>query len=106
MFTRILVPTDFSEPSDAALVYAKAVARRFGASLHLMHVVENPAATGMLGGEFLIQDVTGIIAALKGRIANFKVPKRCFVVAELPRNAMGKVQKNLLREQHKGLFAA
>ena len=27
-----------------------------------------------------------------------------FVVAELPRNAMGKVQKNLLREQHAGLF--
>jgi acyl-coenzyme A synthetase/AMP-(fatty) acid ligase len=34
------------------------------------------------------------------RIANFKVPKRVFVVAELPRNAMGKVQKNLLRDQH------
>jgi malonyl-CoA/methylmalonyl-CoA synthetase len=33
------------------------------------------------------------------------VPKRVFVVPELPRNAMGKVQKNLLREQHKALFA-
>jgi malonyl-CoA/methylmalonyl-CoA synthetase len=47
-----------------------------------------------------------VIAALKGRIANFKVPKQVFVVSELPRNAMGKVQKNLLREQHKGLFGA
>jgi malonyl-CoA/methylmalonyl-CoA synthetase len=47
----------------------------------------------------------GIVGALKGRIANFKVPKHVFVVAELPRNAMGKVQKNLLRDQHKGLFA-
>ncbi|MFL6695129.1 MAG: AMP-binding protein, partial [Ramlibacter sp.] len=46
-----------------------------------------------------------VIAALKARLANFKIPKRCFVVAELPRNTMGKVQKNLLREQHKGLFA-
>ena len=46
-----------------------------------------------------------IVNALKGRIANFKVPKHVFVVAELPRNAMGKVQKNLLRDQHKGLFA-
>ena len=46
-----------------------------------------------------------LIAELKAQIANFKVPKRVFVVAELPRNAMGKVQKNLLREQHKGLFA-
>jgi malonyl-CoA/methylmalonyl-CoA synthetase len=46
-----------------------------------------------------------VIAALKSRLANFKIPKRCFVVAELPRNTMGKVQKNLLREQHKTLFA-
>ena len=45
-----------------------------------------------------------IVAALKNRIANFKVPKRAFVVDELPRNAMGKVQKNLLREQHAALF--
>ncbi len=45
-----------------------------------------------------------IAAQLKGQIANFKVPKRVDVVAELPRNAMGKVQKNVLREQHKSLF--
>ena len=47
-----------------------------------------------------------LIGALKAKIANFKVPKQVFVVDELPRNAMGKVQKNLLREQHKGLFAS
>ncbi len=41
-----------------------------------------------------------IIAALKAQLANFKIPKRCFVVADLPRNTMGKVQKNLLREQY------
>jgi len=40
-----------------------------------------------------------IVDALKGEIASFKVPKRVHVVAELPRNAMGKVQKNLLRER-------
>ena len=51
-------------------------------------------------------DPAATIAALKSRIANFKVPKQVFVVPELPRNAMGKVQKNLLREQHRGLFAA
>jgi malonyl-CoA/methylmalonyl-CoA synthetase len=49
-------------------------------------------------------DGPAIVAELKGRIANFKVPKHLFVVPDLPRNAMGKVQKNLLREQHKGLF--
>jgi malonyl-CoA/methylmalonyl-CoA synthetase len=42
----------------------------------------------------------GIIAAVRDRIANFKVPKRVFLVDDLPRNAMGKVQKNLLRQEH------
>ncbi len=46
-----------------------------------------------------------IVAALKARLANFKIPKRCVVVSELPRNTMGKVQKNLLREQYKNSFA-
>ncbi|NQW94874.1 MAG: malonyl-CoA synthase [Polaromonas sp.] len=46
-----------------------------------------------------------LIASLRSKLANFKIPKQCFVVAELPRNTMGKVQKNLLREQHKSLFA-
>ena len=49
-------------------------------------------------------DPAAIVAALKGRIAGFKVPKQVFVVAELPRNAMGKVQKNLLRDQYQGRF--
>ena len=50
-------------------------------------------------------DSAALLACIKGQIANFKVPKHLFVVADLPRNAMGKVQKNLLREQHKDLFA-
>jgi malonyl-CoA/methylmalonyl-CoA synthetase len=61
-------------------------------------VVVIPKAGAALDGD-------KIIAALKAQLANFKIPKRCFVVAELPRNTMGKVQKNLLREQHKSLFA-
>ena len=50
-------------------------------------------------------DAAAMIGKLKASIANFKVPKHLFVVPDLPRNAMGKVQKNLLREQHKALFA-
>ncbi|MEQ1683380.1 MAG: malonyl-CoA synthase [Burkholderiaceae bacterium] len=50
-------------------------------------------------------DAAQLVSELKSKIANFKVPKQVFVVNELPRNTMGKVQKNLLREQHKGLFA-
>ena len=49
-------------------------------------------------------DGEAITRLLKTRIANFKVPKALFVEAELPRNAMGKVQKKLLREEHQGLF--
>jgi malonyl-CoA/methylmalonyl-CoA synthetase len=45
-----------------------------------------------------------IVAQLKSQLANFKIPKRCFVVPDLPRNTMGKVQKNVLREQYKSLF--
>ncbi|MDP9909327.1 malonyl-CoA/methylmalonyl-CoA synthetase [Variovorax boronicumulans] len=51
-------------------------------------------------------DADAIVAELKAKLANFKIPKRCFVVPELPRNTMGKVQKALLRAEHKGLFAA
>lgn len=45
-----------------------------------------------------------ILAELKAKLANFKIPKRCFIQEELPRNTMGKVQKALLREQFKALF--
>jgi malonyl-CoA/methylmalonyl-CoA synthetase len=44
-------------------------------------------------------DAANIIASLKAQIAGFKVPKRVLLVDELPRNQMGKVQKNLLRER-------
>jgi malonyl-CoA/methylmalonyl-CoA synthetase len=45
-------------------------------------------------------DPAAIQSELKGRIANFKVPKRVHVTAQLPRNTMGKVQKNVLRETY------
>ena len=46
-----------------------------------------------------------LVADMKAKLANFKIPKHCVVVSELPRNTMGKVQKNLLRDQYKSLFA-
>ena len=45
-----------------------------------------------------------IMSALRERLAGFKLPKRVLFVDALPRNAMGKVQKNLLRERHAGLY--
>ena len=54
------------------------------------------------------QDLTpeAVIAAMKSQLASFKVPKAVFVVEALPRNAMGKVQKNVLRESYGETFSA
>ncbi|RWN31710.1 malonyl-CoA synthase [Mesorhizobium sp.] len=46
-----------------------------------------------------------IVGAIAGRLAKYKHPKRVIFVDELPRNTMGKVQKNLLRETYKDLYA-
>jgi malonyl-CoA/methylmalonyl-CoA synthetase len=45
-----------------------------------------------------------VLKALDGRLAKFKMPKRVFVVDELPRNAMGKVQKNILRDTYVDIY--
>jgi malonyl-CoA/methylmalonyl-CoA synthetase len=58
-------------------------------------VVPRPGAT---------LEPAAVIGALKERIAAFKVPKQVIVLDELPRNAMGKVQKNVLRERHGKAF--
>jgi len=49
-------------------------------------------------------DETSVLKALDGRLAKFKMPKRVFVVDELPRNAMGKVQKNILRDTYAKIY--
>jgi malonyl-CoA/methylmalonyl-CoA synthetase len=58
-------------------------------------VVANPAAF----------DEQATLAALDATLARFKQPKRFFLVDALPRNAMGKVEKNLLRERYGALFS-
>jgi len=47
-----------------------------------------------------------IIGAIAARVAKYKHPKRVIFVEELPRNTMGKVQKNLLRDAYKDLYAS
>ncbi len=64
----------------------------FGEALHVA-VVAKPGAA-------LTEQ--GVIAHVKGKLANFKVPKRVIFLAELPRNTMGKVLKNELRARHGG----
>jgi len=50
-------------------------------------------------------DEAAVLKALDGRLAKFKMPKRVIFVEELPRNAMGKVQKNILRDTYAGIYA-
>jgi malonyl-CoA/methylmalonyl-CoA synthetase len=50
-------------------------------------------------------DESSVLKALEGRLAKFKMPKKVIVVEELPRNAMGKVQKNILRDKYSRLFS-
>ena len=66
MFTRILVATDFSPQSDAALDYARAIAARFGGSMHLLHVVEDPRVSGIFGlsAPYITPDATGALTAI------------------------------------------
>lgn len=74
----------------------------FGEAVVAVVVKKLPnAGTGELSGPGLESGLeVAIIQACKQKLANFKVPKRVFVVAELPRNAMGKVQKSELRKRY------
>jgi malonyl-CoA/methylmalonyl-CoA synthetase len=58
----------------------------------------------VVGGKDCTLDEAAVLKALDGRLAKFKLPKRVFFVDDLPRNTMGKVQKNLLREQYKDIY--
>ena len=58
-------------------------------------IVKKPAAT-------LVE--ADVMSAIKGKLAAFKLPKRVFMVDDLPRNAMGKVQKNELRTRYVDTF--
>ncbi|MFH0301852.1 malonyl-CoA synthase [Bradyrhizobium sp. 31Argb] len=49
-------------------------------------------------------DESAVLNGLEGRLAKFKMPKRVFIVNELPRNTMGKVQKNILRDTYKDIY--
>jgi nucleotide-binding universal stress UspA family protein len=58
--TRILVATDFSAASGAALAFARTLASRFGASLHLLHVLEDPYVTGAFAPEVYAPPPAGL----------------------------------------------
>jgi malonyl-CoA/methylmalonyl-CoA synthetase len=67
----------------------------FGEAVVAIVVLTNPDQT---------LDEQKMISLLKDQLASYKVPKKIIVNPELPRNTMGKVQKNLLREEYGKLF--
>jgi malonyl-CoA/methylmalonyl-CoA synthetase len=66
---------------------------------------EGVAAVVVSDGTRTLDD-SSIITPLQDRLARFKQPKRVFIVEQLPRNTMGKVQKAQLRETYKDTFSA
>ena len=49
-------------------------------------------------------DILGLESAMKKKLASYKKPKSYRIVESLPRNAMGKIQKNILRQRYKTIF--
>jgi universal stress protein A len=64
MFNRILVPTDFSPPSDAALEYARILAAKFGSTLRILHVIDDPSASSEFVADGFAPSTEDIQAAL------------------------------------------
>jgi nucleotide-binding universal stress UspA family protein len=59
--TRILVPVDFSPPSDRAFRYAARLASRFGAAMELVHVVDDPLASGAWTAEVYVPNMPEVL---------------------------------------------
>jgi nucleotide-binding universal stress UspA family protein len=66
MFSRILVPTDFSPPSDAALEYARILAAKFGSTLRILHVIDDPSDSSAFVSDGFAPSTEDIRAALLG----------------------------------------
>ncbi|MGY6411329.1 MAG: malonate--CoA ligase [Alkalilacustris sp.] len=94
-------------PKEVEQLLDEAPGVRESAVIGVPHPDFGEAVLGVLVPEPGSQpDIGAIAAGLRDRIARFKQPKAILVVDDLPRNTMGKVQKNLLRERFSGYFAA
>lgn len=68
------------------------------------HADFGEAVVAVVVADAAVVDEKTLLDSIREKIARFKQPRRIFIVDRLPRNAMGKVQKNILREQYAGLF--
>jgi len=64
MFSHILIPTDFSPPSDAAFEYARILAAKFGSSLQILHVIDDPTAESDFVADGFAPSTEGIRTSL------------------------------------------
>lgn len=88
-------------PKEIELIFDEMLGVTESAVIGLPHPDFGEAVCAVVMGQ---GDEAAMIAAAREKLAAFKAPKRIFFVAELPRNAMGKVQKNLLRQTYAQTF--
>ena len=93
-------------PKEIELLIDKLDGTKESAIIGLPHpdFGEAVVAVVIYDGDSQQPDEDSIINGLKAQISGFKVPKRVLSLQELPRNTMGKVQKNVLRDQFNDLF--
>lgn len=86
-------------PKEVELVIDDMVGVKESAVIGVPHADFGEAVVAVIIADGTAPSADQVIAHCKTQLANFKVPKRVEVIAALPRNAMGKVQKNVLRER-------
>ena len=97
-FHHILVPTDFSEPSLAATQYGLEFARRFGATLHLLHVIEDPKVYVPLVESFPYATREDLETFARTRLENWIQPEDARGVAIETRFVHGKPFVEIVRD--------
>ena len=92
-------------PSEIELTINRIEGVKESAIIGLPHADFGEAVTAVIvlyHADALSSDT--IISAIKNSLANYKIPKKVIFVNELPKNAMGKVQKNILRAEYSNLY--
>ena len=91
-------------PKEIELVLDDQIGVVESAVVGVPHPDFGETVVGILVMDSDLANISNIEVAVKEKLARFKHPRQLVVVDALPRNAMGKVQKNLLRDQYKKLF--
>jgi malonyl-CoA/methylmalonyl-CoA synthetase len=91
-------------PKEIELILDEQVGVLESAVIGVPHPDFGETVVGVLVANGDLLDLEKIQLAIKDSLARFKHPRQLVVINALPRNTMGKVQKNILREEYKQLF--